>query len=59
MVRGLVGTMLKVSRKDNYMEAFNTILASHDCSKADFAVPGHGLFLVKVQYPDGYFGKED
>jgi len=55
MVRGLVGTMLKVSRKDNYMEAFNTILAGHDCSKADFSVPGHGLFLVKVQYPDGYF----
>lgn len=55
MVRGLVSTMLKVSRKDDYVNAFNTILAGKDCSKADFAVPGHGLFLVKVGYPEGYF----
>jgi len=57
MVRGLVGTMLKVSRKDDSMEAFNTILTGKDCRKADFAVPGHGLFLVKVGYPEGYFGE--
>jgi len=55
MVRGLVSTMLKVSRKDDYINAFNTILAGKDCNKADFAVPGHGLFLVKVGYPEGYF----
>lgn len=55
MVRGLVSTMLKVSRKDDYINAFNTILAGKDCNKADFAVPGHALFLVKVGYPEGYF----
>lgn len=58
MVRGLVGTMLKASRKNNYLETFSTILAGHDCSKADFSVPGHGLFLVKVEYPEGYFDKQ-
>lgn len=57
MVRGLVGTMLKVTRKDNYLENFNAILASKDCSNANFAVPAHGLFLVRVNYPEGYLDK--
>jgi len=55
MVRGLVGTMLKVTRKDNYTEAFKSIMLSQDCSKADFSVPAHGLFLVSVNYPKGMF----
>lgn len=55
MVRGLVGTMLKVTRKDDYTEAFKSIMLSQDCSKADFSVPAHGLFLVSVNYPKGMF----
>lgn len=50
MVRGLVGTMLKATRREDHVEAFKNILASKDCTKADFSVPGHGLFLVKVNY---------
>lgn len=56
MVRGLVGTMLKVTRKEGHVQKFANILASKDCSSADFSVPAHGLFLVKVNYPDGQFG---
>ena len=55
MVRGLVGTMLQVGRGKINPEGFRAILEARDCSRADFSVPGHGLFLVKVEYPEGYF----
>jgi tRNA pseudouridine38-40 synthase len=55
MVRGLVGTMLQVGRGKLSLEGFRQVIEALDCSQADFAVPGHGLFLVKVVYPDGYF----
>ncbi len=55
MVRGLVGTMLKVAKSAGHIESFNDIIESRDCTKADFSVPGHGLFLVKVNYREGYF----
>ena len=51
MVRGLTGTMLQVGRKKITPEQFEAIIGSKDCTKADFSVPGHGLFLVRVEYP--------
>ena len=51
MVRGLVGTMLQVGRGKTTIEGFKQIITSHDCSQADFSVPGCGLFLVHVNYP--------
>jgi tRNA pseudouridine38-40 synthase len=53
MVRGLVGTMLKVTKKDEYVEAFKQIIDEGDCNKADFSAPGHGLFLIAVNYGEG------
>lgn len=50
MVRGLTGTMLQVGRKKITLEQFTAIIESKDCTKADFSVPGHGLFLVSVMY---------
>ncbi|HTN06209.1 tRNA pseudouridine(38-40) synthase TruA [Agriterribacter sp.] len=55
MVRGLVGTMLQVGRGKVSIENFHAIITGRDCTKANFAVPGHGLFLVKVNYPSDYF----
>ena len=55
MVRGLVGTMLHVGRSKMGLEGFEKIIQGKDASKADFSVPGHGLFLVKVNYPENYF----
>ncbi|HVM89333.1 MAG TPA: tRNA pseudouridine(38-40) synthase TruA [Puia sp.] len=55
MVRGLVGTMLHVGRNKMSVKQFENIIRSGDASKADFAVPGYGLFLVKVNYPENYF----
>lgn len=51
MVRGLVGTMLLAGRKKISIADFEAILQSKDCTKANFATPAHGLFLVKVYYP--------
>ena len=55
MVRGLVGTMLQVGRGKMTMEGFKKVIEAKDCAWANFSVPGHGLFLLKVQYPEGYF----
>lgn len=50
MVRGLVGTMLKVGREKTSLERFVQIIESHDASLVDFSVPPQGLKLVHVAY---------
>ena len=50
MVRGLVGTMLKVGTGKTSLEDFRKIIESKDCSNADFSVPPQGLFLLNVRY---------
>jgi len=54
MVRGLVGTMLQVGRGKTSLDDFEKIIHGKDASKADFSVPGHGLFLMAVNYRDGF-----
>ena len=53
MVRGLAGTQLQIGRGKLSMDAFKKTIEGRDCTKADFSVPGHGLFLIRVEYPDG------
>ncbi|KAA2245787.1 tRNA pseudouridine(38-40) synthase TruA [Chitinophaga agrisoli] len=53
MVRGLVGTMLRVGRGKLTLQEFRAAIEGRDCTLADFAVPPQGLFLVKVAYPEG------
>jgi tRNA pseudouridine38-40 synthase len=55
MVRGLVGTMLLVGRKKITIAQLKAIIEAKDCTGADFSVPGHGLFLVKVEFSDVIF----
>jgi tRNA pseudouridine38-40 synthase len=55
MVRGLVGTMLQVGRGKTTIEEFRKIIETKDCGLANFSVPGHGLILKKVEYPDDFF----
>ena len=50
MVKGLVGTMLKVGTGKISLQNFREIIASKDSSQANFAVPSKGLFLIKVEY---------
>ncbi len=58
MVRALVGTMLKVGRGAISIEQFRGVIESKDCTNADFSTPGHGLFLMEVNYPQGIFGEK-
>lgn len=53
MVRALTATMLKLGRGKMSLEEFRAIIEIKDCTQASFAVPAHGLFLVKVEYEGG------
>jgi len=57
MIRALTSTMLKIGRKTLTLNDFQTIIDAKDCRKASFAVPAHGLFLISVNYTEGYFKK--
>ena len=48
MVRALVATMLQVGRGTLTMDQFRSIIDAKDCTRASFAAPSHGLFLVEV-----------
>jgi tRNA pseudouridine38-40 synthase len=50
MVKGLVGTMLRAATGKISVQEFEEIITSRDCTKADFSVPSHGLFLVEVKF---------
>lgn len=51
MVRGLVGTMVKIGRKNMSIDQFKEVLKAKDNTMADFTAPAHGLFLEKVVFP--------
>ncbi|QEC67040.1 tRNA pseudouridine(38-40) synthase TruA [Panacibacter ginsenosidivorans] len=59
MVRGLVSTMFKTARNIISIDQFREIIEQQDCTKADFAAPPQGLYLVKVNYKDDFLGKVD
>lgn len=55
MVRALTATMLKTGRGKQSLDEFRAIIEAKDNTAASFSVPGHGLFLISVAYPPGYF----
>ncbi len=57
MVRALTATMLKVGRGKIKIKDFRSIIESKDCTRASFAVPAHGLFLVEVYYNESIRNK--
>lgn len=50
MVKGLVGTMLRVGKGELSLPGFKEMIESKDSSKANFSVPSSGLFLISVQF---------
>ncbi len=52
MVRGLVGTMIRVGRGLISLDTFESIIQAKDASRADFTTPAHGLFLTVVNYQE-------
>ncbi|MBS1616461.1 MAG: tRNA pseudouridine synthase A [Bacteroidetes bacterium] len=53
MVRGLVGTQLRAARGKYDLDTFHRIIQSKDCSQADFSPKGWGLYLERIQFPEG------
>ncbi len=53
MVRGLVGTQLRMARDNHDIGDFRKIIEGRDCTRAFFNVAGHGLYLESVVYKDG------
>ena len=52
MVRNITGALVAVGRGDLPATAIGPILAARDRTKAPFAAPAAGLYLVAVSYPD-------
>jgi tRNA pseudouridine38-40 synthase len=57
MVRGLVGTMIRIARGADGAARLTEILNAADNRQTDFSAPAQGLFLVEVRYPDGEPGR--
>ncbi len=57
MIRGIVGTMIRIARAgvtiEEAEELFRNIIEAKDCSRADFTTPAYGLYLMEVRYPEG------
>ncbi len=51
MVRGLVGTMLKVGRGNMSALEFEGLMLGRELSQADFSAPAKGLILKRVTFP--------
>lgn len=56
MIRGIVGTMMRIARTEVSTEdgeqLFRSVIESKDCTNADFTTPAKGLYLESVVYPD-------
>jgi len=52
MVRAIVGTLVEVGRGKLDMDGFCQVIESQNRSNAGTSVPGHGLFLCTIEYPE-------
>lgn len=63
MIRGIVGTMIRVARASQTAEEaaikFREVIEAKDCSKADFTTPACGLYLMEVNFAAGVMNAID
>jgi tRNA pseudouridine38-40 synthase len=59
MVRLVVGTLLEVGYGKRTVESFVAALAARDRRLAGGAAEAAGLFLIRVEYPPGYFEQQE
>jgi tRNA pseudouridine38-40 synthase len=55
MVKGLVGTMLRLAKRNADIDDLEKIFQSKDCSMADFSPPSRGLVLTEIRFKPGIF----
>lgn len=55
MVRAIVGTLIEVGRGKLTLEGFRQIIEAKDRCAAGSSVPGNGLYLIEVTYPEDVF----
>lgn len=55
MVRAIVGTFLEIGMGKMTEAQFRDVLRSRDRGHAGASVPGHGLYLTQVAYPQSIF----
>lgn len=55
MVRAVVGTLFEVGRGKMNKEQFADVIAQHNRCSAGDSAPAEGLFLTKIEYPEGIF----
>jgi tRNA pseudouridine38-40 synthase len=51
MVRAIVGTMIEIGTGKMKVEQLHDVIKSKDRSQAAASVPGHALYLSKIEYP--------
>ncbi|HEX5150181.1 MAG TPA: tRNA pseudouridine(38-40) synthase TruA [Parafilimonas sp.] len=52
MVKGLMGTMLRLAKNNQGSEELTKIFEKKNHAAADFSVPSDGLFLMRVEFKD-------
>lgn len=57
MVRAIVGTLIKIGRKEMEPDGIRAVIESKNRSEAGTSVPACGLYLTRVVYP--YIGASD
>lgn len=57
MVRAIVGTLVEVGQGKMSTDQFRTIIEGRSRSEAGASVPGCGLYLVKIEYPENTLGE--
>lgn len=58
MVRAIVGTLVEVGQNKMNIEQFRMIIEGKNRSEAGASVPGCGLYLVKIEYPQNILKNE-
>lgn len=54
MVRAIVGTLVEIGKEEHPVEYMHEVLKSKSRAVAGASVPACGLYLTKVNYPEGY-----
>lgn len=58
MVRAIVGTLLKVGKGKATVDDFRKVIESKDRGQAGLSAVADGLYLIKVEYPEGILNGE-